>query len=90
MFAAHNGYVRDHGFPEERRLYAHGQGYDPVERPLIRDDETMKLQANMNIGIHTHPSISNQRYFTATDNFLVKADGSVERLHRTPEKIFEL
>jgi len=90
LFAAHNAHMRFRGFPEERRLYAHGQGYDLVERPLIRDDEPMAIAANMNIGIHTHPSASNQRYFTATDNFLVHADGSVERLHRTPERIFEL
>lgn len=90
VFEAHNAYMRSRGFPEERRLYAHGQGYDLVERPLIRDDETMTIAANMNIGIHTHPSAANQRYFTATDNFLVRQDGTVERLHRTPEKIFEL
>ena len=29
------------GLPPELRLYAHGQGYDLVERPLIRADETM-------------------------------------------------
>ena len=90
LFAEHNAYMRSRGFPEEGRLYAHGQGYDLVERPLVRDDESMSISARMNIGIHTHPSAGNQRYFTATDNYLVNPDGSVERLHKTPEKIFEL
>ena len=90
IFAAHNAYMRANGFPEERRLYAHGQGYDLVERPLIRDDEPMTIAAHMNIGIHTQPAIAGKSYFTAADNYLVQQDGTVERLHRTPEQIFEL
>ena len=30
---AHNAYMKQHGLPLELRLYAHGQGYDMVERP---------------------------------------------------------
>jgi hypothetical protein len=41
--------MRAHGRELEQRLHAHGQGYDYVERPLIRDDETMRLEAGMNI-----------------------------------------
>jgi len=89
VFEAYNAYMRSRGLPEERRLHCHGQGYEVVERPLIRNDETMKIAANMNIGIH--PSISNERMFmTVCDNFLIGPDGSAERLHRTPQKIFEL
>jgi hypothetical protein len=33
---AHDDYMRARGLPPETRLYAHGQGYDMVERPLIR------------------------------------------------------
>jgi hypothetical protein len=36
----------------EKPLYAHSQGYDLVERPAIRDDEPMKLKANMNMTVH--------------------------------------
>jgi len=36
--------MRSRGLPAELRLYAHGQGYDLVERPLIRADETMNLR----------------------------------------------
>lgn len=89
IFAQYNGYMRARGLPEERRVYCHGQGYEVVERPLIRDDESMKIVANVNIGIH--PSVSNERIFaTVCDNFLTHADRPAERLHSTPQTIIEL
>ena len=91
IFTEYNAYMRARGFPEERRLHCHSQGYEVVERPLIRDDETMKIAGNMNIGIHAHPVTSRTRMtVTCTDNVLTGADGSAERLHRTPQQIFEL
>lgn len=88
VFAQFNNYLRSRGLPEERRLHCHGQGYEVVERPLIRDDESMDIGVGMNIGIH--PSIANPRLFmTVCDNFLLHADGP-ERLHATPHKIFEI
>jgi Xaa-Pro aminopeptidase len=89
VFRDYNSYMRGRGLPEENRLHCHGQGYDFVERPLIRSDETMTLAANINIGIH--PSIANQRMFvTVCDNFLIGVDGTVERLHKTPRTIIEV
>ncbi|AZG06621.1 aminopeptidase P family protein [Pigmentiphaga sp. H8] len=89
IFAAHNDYMRRHGHGQERRLHCHGQGYDMVERPLIRHDETMAIDCRMNIAIH--PSSRNAAGFsTVCDNFLIAADGSVERLHRTPSGIIEI
>jgi Xaa-Pro aminopeptidase len=89
LFAAYNAYMGGRGLPPETRLYCHSQGYDAVERPLIRHDETMAIAADMNIGIH--PSVGNARVFaTICDNFLTHADGSVERLHKTPREIIEL
>jgi Xaa-Pro aminopeptidase len=89
VFAAYNAYMRGRGFAEEARLHCHGQGYDSVERPLVRHDEDMTIAADMNIGIH--PSVLTRELFaTVCDNFLTRADGSVERLHRTPRQIFEL
>lgn len=89
IFAQYNAYMCARGLPEERRVYCHGQGYEVVERPLIRDDESMQIAANMNIGIH--PSLLNESMFvTVCDNFLVHADGSSERLHKTPQTIIEL
>ena len=40
--------VKNHFLPETR-LYAHGQGYDLVERPAIREDEPMRIKPRMNI-----------------------------------------
>ncbi|MGA7455585.1 MAG: M24 family metallopeptidase [Rhodoplanes sp.] len=91
IFAEYNAYMRSRGLPEEKRLHCHGQGYDVVERPLIRNDESMTIEANMNIGIHPSPGLSNPRVFvTVCDNFLIGADGAVERLHTTPRTLIEL
>jgi hypothetical protein len=60
-----------------------------VERPMIRHDEDMNLATSMNIGLH--PTFGNARMFvTVCDNVLIGPDGKVERLHKTPRKIFEL
>lgn len=89
IFGEYQAWLRARRIPEETLLHCHGQGYDVVERPLVRNDETMTLAANMNIGLH--PSWSNARLFvTVCDNFLIGADGAVERLHKTPREIIEL
>ena len=89
IFAEYNAYLRGKGLPEEGRIHCHGQGYDVVERPLVRNDESMTIAPNMSIG--SHPAYSTKTlYVTVCDNFLTHSDGSVERLHRTPLKIFEL
>ncbi len=89
IYASHNDYMTSHGAPAELRLFGHSQGYDLVERPLLRDDETIPLAANMNMAVHPG-------FFTPTnfaficDNFLIKSDGSVEHLHKSEQKIWEL
>ncbi|MBU2498839.1 MAG: Xaa-Pro peptidase family protein [Proteobacteria bacterium] len=89
IIAANNEFLKSKGFPIERRLYAHGQGYDLVERPAIREDETMKLQANMNITVH--PTVGTKSVFAwICDNYLITEKGPSECLHKTPKKIFEL
>jgi len=89
LIAANNDFLRSKGMPVEKRLYAHGQGYDLVERPGIRDDEPMKIQANMNITVH--PIIGTKSVFAwACDNYLVTEKGVSDCLHRTPKKIFEI
>ncbi len=89
LLAANNDFLRSKGFPVEKRLYAHGQGYDMVERPAIRDDEPMKLKANMNITIH--PIAASKTAFAwVCDNYLVTDHGASECLHKTPKKIFEV
>jgi len=88
IFAMHNAHMRAKGFPEEKRLHAHGQGYDLVERPLIRNDEAMDVRAGMNIGVH--PFFVSPRVFASVcDNFLL-TNGGARRLHQCPQEIFAL
>jgi Xaa-Pro aminopeptidase len=89
IWEAYNTFMREHGRAEEKRVHFHGQGYDMVERPLIRFDETMPVAANMYFALHPAFSTASS-YSWACDNFLLKEDGEVERLHRLPRKLFEL
>jgi Xaa-Pro aminopeptidase len=85
----YNQFMRENGRPEEKRVHFHGQGYDMVERPLIRFDESMRIDRNMYFALH--PAFSTERtYSWACDNFLLDSTGAVERLHQTPQTIFEL
>ena len=86
---AHDAYMKQHGFPPELRLYAHSQGYDMVERPMLRADETMALEANMNFAVHPGYETASM-WTTICDNYMVGADGVGECLHRTEKKIFEV
>jgi Xaa-Pro aminopeptidase len=87
--AAHDAYMRARGLPPELRLYAHGQGYDMVERPLIRADETMPLAQGMCLAVH--PGYETADLFAVIcDNYLVQADGPSPCLHRTEKRLFEL
>ncbi len=90
ILAAHNEFMTSRGKHKEERLYSHSQGYDLVERPLVRHDETgMMVQANMVLACH--PEVNTPKEFmTICDDFLVKADGSPERLHRFPQTYIEL
>ena len=89
VFAAYNDFMRQHGRPEERRLHCHGQGYDLVERPLIRSDEPMAIAQDMNIVVHP-TYIRGHVLSWVCDNYLIEADGPGERLHHFPEAITEL
>ena len=88
IWQANNDFLVRKGQLPETRLYAHGQGYDLVERPAIRDDEPMKLKAGMNITVH--PIIGSERVWVwVCDNYLIMESG-VESLHKTPQEIFEV
>jgi Xaa-Pro aminopeptidase len=89
VWEQYNTYMRDRGRPEEARLHCHGQGYDLVERPLIRFDEPAAIALDMNITCH--PQYPRAGVFSwACDNYRIGAEGPHERLHRFPEKITEL
>jgi len=89
IWDANNDFLRKKGYPEEARLYAHGQGYDMVERPCLYPYETMKLQPRMMLAVHPEVK-SASSYGWLCDNYLINANGQVEHLHKTPQKIFEL
>jgi len=87
--AEHDSFMRSRGLPPELRLYAHGQGYDLVERPLIRADETMAIEETMNFAVH--PGYENESIFAVIcDNYLIDAEGPGECLHKTPKQVFEV
>jgi Xaa-Pro aminopeptidase len=89
VHAAHNRFMRAAGLPEESRLYAHGQGHDMVERPLIRQDETMRIADGMSLTVH--PSVKTDVAFVAVvDNYLIGPNGPGECLHRSPKEVIEI
>jgi Xaa-Pro aminopeptidase len=89
IFAEYNAFMKRNKRPEEKRLHSHGQGYDMVERPLIRHDETLSIGRNMNMVCHP-TYVTERTYSWCCDNFLIGDTGVVEKLHKFPQKIFEL
>ena len=84
-----NAFMRKNGRPMESRLYCHGQGYDLVERPLVRNDEPMTIEKDMNIVVH--PTYIHAGYLNwLCDNYLIGDNGPGERLHKFPEEITEV
>ena len=75
IWDANNAFLEKKGYFPERRLYAHGQGYDLVERPLIRYDEPMKITAGMNLTVHP-AAVNKSVWGSLTDNYLVTEDGA--------------
>jgi Xaa-Pro aminopeptidase len=89
IWDANNEFLEKRGSGPEGRLYAHGEGYEMVERPAIRYDEPMEVQAGMNIAVH--PVAKNKRVWTnVCDNYLVIEDGIAECLHKTAKDIIVL
>ncbi|HWU61002.1 MAG TPA: M24 family metallopeptidase [Ensifer sp.] len=89
ILAAHNAWMSARSLPPEMRLYAHGQGGDMVERPLIRQDETMPLMENMTFAVH--PGYDDGSVFAVMcDNYTIGPDGPLACEHRTEKRIFEI
>jgi Xaa-Pro aminopeptidase len=87
VHARHAWFMQARGQQAGRRINAHGQGYDLVERPLIREDETMRVEEGMFFAIHPSAAVDGNTAFIC-DNFLVGDNGGW--LHQTPKKLFEL
>ncbi|MSQ52875.1 MAG: aminopeptidase P family protein [Betaproteobacteria bacterium] len=89
IFASYNKYMKQHGLPVEGRIHSHAQGYDIVQRPLIRFDEPMKLEADMFFAVH--PAASSPTNFTfVCDNLFITKEGNSGWLHTTERKVFEI
>lgn len=89
VWSAYNEFMRSHGRPEERRLHAHGQGHDLVERPLIRPEETMTVLSGMNLVVH--PTYVKDGFTSwICDNYLTGADGPGDSIHAFPPEIVAL
>lgn len=85
----YNKFMTANGRSEETRLYCHGQGYDLVERPLIRKDEPMAIQKNMNIVCHPG-YVRNGVYSWICDNYIIGDNGPGESIHKLPQQLFEV
>src|SRR5262245_30704860 len=88
LAAEYNEFMLRNGRPAENRLYCHSQGYDLVERPLVRHGETMRLRESMVLACHPG-YVTDETFSWICDNFLI-TDGEPERLHSFPEEIVEL
>jgi Xaa-Pro aminopeptidase len=89
IWDAFNDFMRKNGRPGEARLYCHGQGYDLVERPLVRNDEPWTIAKDMNIVVH--PTYTHGGYLNwLCDNYLIGGNGPGDRLHQFPEEIVEV
>jgi Xaa-Pro aminopeptidase len=89
IWDAFNDFMRKNGRPPEARLYCHGQGYDLVERPLIRHDEPWAIEKDMNIVVH--PTYIHAGYLNwLCDNYLIGGNGPGDRLHQFPEEVVEV
>jgi Xaa-Pro aminopeptidase len=86
---AHNEFMKQKNVPPESRVYAHSQGYDLIERPLVRYDEPMTLEKGMSMVVH--PAYATGAMFAhVCDNYLVTENGASDCLHKTLKQIFEL
>jgi Xaa-Pro aminopeptidase len=88
VFAEYNEFMQVNGRPSERRVHCHGQGYDLVERPFIRFDETMTIQEDMNFACHPK-YVRNGMFTWSCDNYLIGPGGPGPRLHTFPQGIVE-
>jgi Xaa-Pro aminopeptidase len=84
----YNAFMRKNGKPEEKRVFSHSQGYDMVERPLVRHDETMSIRRNMVLACHP-TYVTDRTYSWICDNVLIGGNGP-ERMHAFPEQLIEL
>ncbi|MDT3446856.1 MULTISPECIES: M24 family metallopeptidase [unclassified Pseudofrankia] len=89
IFSDYNAFMEEHGRPPEQRLHAHGQGYDIVERPLIRSDEPMLIEQGMFLAVHPF-YVHGGAALLLCDYVLIGSDGASAPLHGVEQKVFEV
>jgi len=85
----YNAFMVENDRDPESRLYCHGQGYEMVERPLVRKDETMNIEKNMNLVCHPG-YVRGSVYSWICDNYIIGSNGPGDSIHQMPQKIFEV
>ncbi|WP_145996050.1 M24 family metallopeptidase [Lachnoclostridium edouardi] len=76
------------GYVEEGHFYAHGQGYDIVDRPIFCPEETMVLKENMYFSMH--PRCKNKDAAAiCIDNFTVTKQGG-KRISQIPQNLISI
>lgn len=85
IFHELNRMLEEMGYWPEKRIFAHSQSYDIVDRPCWVAEETMVLKENMFFAMH--PTCANEHVSCYNcDNFVVTKDGG-KKLSTTPAKI---
>lgn len=88
LYNENNKFLISKGYPPEGRLFAHGQGYDLVERPAFVTQETMTLKEGMYVALHPVATCEQAHAFCC-DNFIITKDGA-ERIQKTEQTVFVL
>ena len=88
LFKFYNDELAKKGCMPDLRLFSHGQGYDLVERPSLRPEETMMIKAGMNLAVHPMTiNAEKTAYAFCCDNYVV-GDSGAYRIHKTPREVF--
>lgn len=86
LFAYLNDQLGKRGYLPETRIFAHGQSYDIVDRPIFSAEEDMVLEEGMFFALH--PTCATERVSCyVCDNYVVEKDGA-RRMSKTPMEFF--
>lgn len=85
LFKMNNEFLTERGYLPESRFFAHGQGYDMVERPAFVAKETMDLAENMFITLHP-TAMNSSAIGIACNSYLITKDG-YEQITTAPNGI---
>lgn len=88
IFAASDRELVLRGYAPENRITGHGQGLDFMEPPGLLQEETMPVDENVVLAIHTTAADDKANAF-ACDNYLVTKNGG-ERLQKYPLELIQL